>query len=174
MYPEENFSKNRFFIYEELVRENFHFLIERYGFKIFNIKMLQGQYILIRYLSENVFVDLYYSSPGFELDFCLGRVGIDEQPEGNNITSSDIVLMNEYERYARYKLYSAHSYENLAKGLPKLANLLESHGDEFLKGNFQCYEEVLLKKKEILINGPMIKRSNRQKKQHLQLLFHLI
>src|SRR5690606_30370495 len=89
----------------------------------------------------------YYGSPGFELDFNIGRVGIEDKPGHEGFTSGDVVLLGDNEKWTGYKLYSAHSYENLRKCLPKLAELLKTCGASCLKGDSSAYEKMLFERK---------------------------
>lgn len=141
------FPEDRFVVYEKLAKVNFAFLTEKYGFRLSNIEKMDGRYIVLQYLSERVFVNLYYGSPSFELDFIIGRIGIEDKPDNEGFTSGDLVSLGDNEKWASYKLYSAHSYENLYKCLPKLAELLESFGASCLKGDASPYEKMLFEKK---------------------------
>ena len=141
------FPEDRFSVYEKLVKSNFDFLAEDYGFELSNIERAGNGYIALKYLSEKVFVNLYYGSPGFELDFYIGRVGIEDKPDKEGFTSNDLTCLSDDLRWVDYKLYSAYSYENLVKCLPKLADLLKVCGVDCLKGDPSSYEKILFEKK---------------------------
>ncbi|MBL4907259.1 MAG: hypothetical protein JKX94_07400 [Sneathiella sp.] len=142
-----DFPEDRFVVYENLVKSSFAFLVEGYGFEISNIERIGNSYIALKYLSNKVFVNLYYSSPRFELDFYIGRVGIEDKPDKDGFTSNDLLFLSDDARWIDYKLYSAHSYENLRKCLPMLAELLKVCGANCLKGESSVYEKALFEKK---------------------------
>lgn len=144
------FPEDRFVIYQKIAKINFSFLTEKYGFKLSNIEKVDGRYIALKYLSERVFVNLNYSAPSFELDFNVGRVGIEDKSKNQAITSSDLVLFCDNEKWIDYKLYSAHSYENLYKCLPKLAEILKSCGERCLEGDSPTYDKMLFEKKTMV------------------------
>jgi len=146
MENENIFPEDRFVVYEKLAKANFNFLTEYYGFQLSNIEKIDDRYISLKYLSGKVFFNLYYGSPGFDLDFNIGRVGIDDKHDNKGFTSGDLVLLGDNVKWESYKLYSAHSYENLRKGLPKLADLLKEFGDSLLKGNSSFYEKIIFEK----------------------------
>jgi len=141
-----DFSEDRFIIYEKLVKSHFAFLIEDYGFKLSDIER-GNNYIGLKYLSEIVFVNLYYGSPSFELDFYIGRVGTEDKVDKDGFTSGDLLFFCDDTRWSDYRLYSAHSYENLRNCLPKLADLLKVCGAYCLRGESSCYEKILFEKK---------------------------
>ena len=58
-----------------------------------------------------------------------------------------MVFLCDDAKWIDYKLYSAHSYENLCKCLPKLAEILKSCGATCLKGDTSLYEKILFDKK---------------------------
>jgi hypothetical protein len=147
MENQAGFLEDRFVVYEKLVKINFAFLTEDYGLRLSNIEKADGRYITLNYLSERVFFNLYYGPPSFELDFNIGRVGIEDKPDNEGFTSGDLICFSDDKRWAGYKLYSAHSYENLHKSLPKLAELLKVCGASCLKGDALPYEKVLFEKK---------------------------
>ena len=141
------FPEDRFSVYEKLVQSNFQFLVEDYGFELSEIEQRGSGYIALKYLSEEVFVSFYYGSPGFELDFSIGRVGIEDKSDNEGFTSNDLIFLSDDARWLDYKLYSAHSYENLVKCLPKLAALLKICGANCLKGDPSSYDKILFEKK---------------------------
>jgi len=141
-----DFPEDRFIVYEKLVKSNFAFLIEDNGFKLSDIER-GNSYVALKYLSERVFVNLYYGSPSFELDFYIGRVGIEDKVDKAGFTSDDLLCLSDDTRWSDYKLYSAHSYENLRKCLPKLAELLKVCGASCLRDESSSYEKVLFEKK---------------------------
>lgn len=147
MENQTSFPEDRFVVYEKLAKSNLVFLTEKYGFRLSNIEKIDGRYIVLKYLSERVFVNFYYGSPSFELDFSIGRIGIEDKPDNDGFTSGDLVFLCDDAKWADYKLYSAHSYENLCKCLPKLAKLLESCGASCLGGDSLPYEKMLFEKK---------------------------
>lgn len=147
MENQASFPEDRFIVYEKLAKTNFAFLTEKYGFRLSDIEKVDGRYIALKYLSERVFFNLYYGSPGFELDFNIGRVGIEDKPGHEGFTSGDVVLLGDNEKWTGYKLYSAHSYENLRKCLPKLSELLKTCGASCLKGDSSAYEKMLFERK---------------------------
>lgn len=141
-----DFPEDRFIVYEKLARSNFAFLIENYEFKLSDIER-GNNYIALKYLSEGVFVNFYYGSPSFELDFYIGRVGIEDKLDKEGFTSGDLLFFSDDARWSNYKLYSAHSYKNLCKCLPKLAQLLKICGADCLTGESAAYEKMLFEKK---------------------------
>jgi len=147
MVDRTDFPEDRFVVYEKLVKSNFSFLIENYGFKLSNIERSGDSCIALKYLSERLFFNLHYGSPGFELDFFIGRIGFEDKPNKDGFTSGDLLFLSDDVRWKNYKLYSAHSYENLCKCLPKLAELLKSYGVGCLKGDAPTYEKILFEKK---------------------------
>ena len=136
-----NFPENRFEIFETLIKVNFLFLIELYNFKLTKVKKQESHCISARYQSEDVFVEIYYGAPSFELDFIFGREDIE-----NHFTSQDLTLLSD-DDWSNYKLYSAHSYENLTACIPRLADLLKSLGRGCLLGNDTDYQKLISKKK---------------------------
>jgi len=143
-----DFAEDRFTIYENLVKNSFSFLEEDYGFKLSEIKRENKSHIVLVFLSENIFVNLYYGAPDFELDFYIGRIGIEDEKDKGEINSNDLISFSAAPESLDYKLYSAHSYENLHKCLPKLAELLRAYGADFLRGKSSIYEKVLFNKKK--------------------------
>ena len=147
MKKKTSFPEDRFVVFEKLAKVNFAFLTEKYGFRLSNINKIDNRYIVLQYISERVFVNFYYASPSFELDFSIGRIDIEDKPDNDGFTSGDLVFLCKDTEWADYKLYSAQSYENLCKCLPKLAKLLESCGGSCLEGDAPSYEKMLFEKK---------------------------
>jgi hypothetical protein len=142
-----DFSEDRFSVYENNVKTSFSFLIEDYGFVLSSIERADNNSITLKYFSEKVFVIFYYGSPGFELDFCVGRISIEDQPDTYGFNSYDLLCLSNDSRWFDYKLYSAHSYENLITCIPKLADLLKVLGSNCLKGDSFYFEKVFFDKK---------------------------
>ncbi|TQV82470.1 hypothetical protein FKG94_06930 [Exilibacterium tricleocarpae] len=141
-----DFPENRFTVYEKLAKGSFAFLVEDYDFKLSDTERESNSYISLKYFSENVFVKLYYGAPDFELDFCIGRAGIGEKQFKDEINSRYLASLGNSSKWTNYKLYSAHSYENLCRCLPKLAELLRTCGAGFLRGESSAYEKALFEK----------------------------
>lgn len=142
-----DFPEDRFSVYEHIVKNCFAFLVEDYGFELSSIERVANSYIALKYLSEKVFVKLYYGSPEFELDFYIGRLGIEDKSEKDGFTSNDLLCLSDDVRWVDYKLYSAYSFENLRTCLPKLAELMKVCGANCLNGESSAYENVLFEKK---------------------------
>jgi hypothetical protein len=147
MYNQTDFQKDRFSVYEDLVRDNFSFLEEIYGFE-FSSSEKGGEYIIIKYLSKTVFLNLYYGSPGFELDFYIGRLGIEDKLGKQSFTSGDLLYLEGCKNWSGYSIYSAHSYNNLRECLPRLASLLKECGKACLQGDPAAYEKMLFEQKK--------------------------
>lgn len=143
------FPENRFSIYEMMAKESFKFLTEKYGFRLAKVEKVEGKYIVLHYLSETVFLNLFYGSPSYELDFSFGRIGKSGKPKNESFSSSDLASVC-YGEDRGYRLFSANSYENLLKCVPKLADLLKGYGGGFLEGNSQSYEKILFETKQKL------------------------
>lgn len=141
------FQEDRFVVYENLITQSFSFLIEDYGFEISNIEKINDNFIVLKYLSDKVFINFCYGAPAFELDFCFGRVGIEDKSNRDGFTSHDLLFLSDDPRWEGYKLYSAYSYENLRTCLPHLAELLKVCGVDCLKGEPSSYEKILFEKK---------------------------
>lgn len=138
-----NFPEDRLIVYKKLVENNFSFLVEDYGFKLSDIEKKGNEHIVIKYVSRKVFINFYYGPPGFELDFYIGRLGVEDQLDRHSFTSGDLLYLGSYEKWTDYKVYSGCSYDNLRTCLPKLAGLLKECGDDCLKGKFFVYEKIL-------------------------------
>lgn len=147
MEHQTDFPEDRFVVYEKIAKANFAFLTEKYEFRLSNIEKIDGRYIVLQYLSKKVFVNFYYGSPSFELDFSIGRIGIEDKPDNDGFTSGDMVFLSDDAKWVGYKLYSAYTYENLCRCLPKLAELIKSCGVSCLKGDALSYERMLFEKK---------------------------
>ena len=139
-----NFPEDRLIVYKKLVENAFSFLVEDYGFKLSGIKRKCNEHIAIKYVSRTVFINFYYGPPGFELDFYIGRLGVEDQPSRHSFTSGDLLYLGSYGKWTDYKVYSGYSYDNLRTCLPKLAELLKECGDDCLKGKSFAYEKILL------------------------------
>lgn len=148
MQTKGSFLKYRFVTYEELVKMHFAFLVKDYELEFFKTQTVDDKYIVIKFFSKKVFVDFYYGAPSFQLDFCVGRLGIEDKPGKHGFTSFDLLCLENEDRYKDYKLDSAHSYDNLRKGVPKLAETLRLYGKGCLVGNTSTYEKLVFERKK--------------------------
>ncbi len=148
MKKETDVFEDRFIVYEKLARENFGFLVEIFGFKLAPVEKSDDGYIALKYLSERVFINLIYGPPEFELDFYIGRRGIEDQPDKHSFTSGDLLYLEGCEKWVGYSVYSAHSHDNLRNCLPKLANLLKDCGKPCLRGDSSAFDKMLSERKK--------------------------
>lgn len=144
MQSVDDFSKNRFDMYENLTKKHFAFLVEDHGFSISKIHKVADQSIFIEYKSDKVFVRLHYGVPDFELDFFVGRIDIDSV----GFNSSDLIAVYDAINSSNYRVYAANSYNNLLTCLPKLADVLKSIHPECLEGKTSFYENMRLDKQK--------------------------
>jgi hypothetical protein len=148
MEKSKDFLQDRFAVFEKIARKQFSFLEKDYGFKLLPIERSSDSYIGLRYVSDRVFVNLYYGLPSYELDFYFGRLGIEDQPDTHSFTSGDLLYLGGCEKWSGYSIYSAHSYDNLRKCLPKLASLLCECGKACLQGENAAYEQMTFERKK--------------------------
>lgn len=146
------FEAKRYKVFEHLCRKHFSFLIGRYNFSLENVEEFEGKGVVIRYGSKKVFVYLPYFSPSFELYFTFGLKGKHDRENVIPMNSGDLVLLDKCSNYKNYAAFSATSFENLEKCLPKLAELLGNCGSEYLLGNYQAYKELERKRDVDRIN----------------------
>ena len=143
MNKDNDFKEDRLIVYERLVRQNFRFLEDEYGF-ILTSKEVHNEHIVISYMSETVFVNLYYGPPGFELELSFGRRGIDDLPGSTSYGMGDLARLDEAKgrHWESRVTFQANSFHNLCRCLPKLARLLKTYGGACLKGESATYEEM--------------------------------
>ena len=143
-----DFPEDRFVVYEKLAKEHFGFLEREYSFTLSRIDRKERVYTCLRYRSERVYVNLYYSVPGFELDFSFGRIGIDDAKGNYSFESHHLLYVDTCPAWSSYSGFSATSYTNLCKCLPKLASFLEECGAACLRGEAQAYVKMYVRRRE--------------------------
>lgn len=150
MKEQDNFIKNRFAIYENLIKKHFNFLKIEYDFKIETVEIVEGQYVYIEYISKSVFITFCYGVPDLDLSFNFGRIGIEDKQSEPQFSASDLLYLDCCKELTGNYLYSAHSYENLCIGVKKLSFLLKKCGVKILKGIDTEYEEIIRLQKKAL------------------------
>lgn len=139
-----DFSCDRFDLYEKLVKKNFTFLVKEYGFSITQVRKSNDSSISIEYATSDVFVRFNYGAPSFELDFYIGRVNIDLV----GFNSSDLVATFSKSSLSEYKLFAANTQNNLLSCLPRLAAIFKELGMQLLRGEQSYFEKVDLEKQK--------------------------
>ena len=140
---EKKFQENRFEIFEKLVRKHFSFLEKDFGFKFLSAERSDDACVVIKYISNKVFLNFFYGHPGYELDVSFGRVGIEDQPNANSFRTGDLLYLDGNKNWLDYQVYSAYSYDNLVAGLPKLASFLKECGRKVFLGDSNVYLKML-------------------------------
>jgi len=92
-------NNHNYALFEEEVKTHFHFLVHDYHFWLSKVEQT-GYVKYIRFESENIFVNLYYGPPAYEVEVAFGRIGIDDVrgidgvPVTYSFSTGDLVLLD--------------------------------------------------------------------------------
>ena len=85
-------TQNNYAVFKETVKNNFSFLVQKYGFRLDQIERT-GYAMVIRYESPSVYVSLIYGPPAYEPEMAFGRIGIDDVLGNQGFHPGDLVLL---------------------------------------------------------------------------------
>ena len=86
-------------LFADGVKTHFYFLVQDYHYRLSEVKQT-GYVKFIRFESKDIFVNLYYGPPAYEVEIAFGRIGIDDVrgidgvPVTYSFSMNDLVLLH--------------------------------------------------------------------------------
>ena len=121
--------------FTEQVLSSFGFLIKEYGFRV-----AKSDPTFVRYESSIVFVNIYHGRTSYELGFEVGRLddgsGQEEQPYS-------LSMIMQHMRKQEQKSFQASTRDRVKELVPKLADLVRTYANSFLKGDVATFRELM-------------------------------
>jgi hypothetical protein len=160
-----NTTDGRIDVFEKIVLEQFSFLEINYQFKPPIIQRWEDhQGSAIKYTSDKVFVHLSYWTFGSELNSYFGRIGIEDQKNGSDLSFAEIWTLEDLKNEIEVPSYCAYSKENIEVCVQKLGKFLEKYGHTYLTGDEETYNLLYQRRQERDEAGEKISKINDIKK----------
>lgn len=120
--------------FTDCVLRSFDSLISEYGFQCVRVEKNR-----VRFESDKVFVKIGYDAfRSYELDCAVGLLS--DKGQKRPMSLMEILRLANAEKKEFYTIIQASTPERLEKHVPRLADLLERYGREFLLGKHEIFD----------------------------------
>jgi len=119
--------------FADAVAASFHFLTDRFGFKI-----VRRAPTFVRYESSHIFVNIYHGRSSYEIGLEVGLRGDPLQEE--KFTLGDI--LEAVAAPQRYSFLQASTQDRVAKYVRRLADLALAHGEPVFGGDKEVFAKL--------------------------------
>jgi hypothetical protein len=140
----------RLSLHAQLVKQEFSFLENDFEFHQVPLPQNRMECTGSKFQSSNVFLEMIYGPPGFELDFRIGRNEIEGLGVHPSFSAGELLNLHDDVKNDTYRILMANSLENLKSGVPKLAAYLAKYGRDCLLGSDEAFEKLLAARKNTL------------------------
>lgn len=118
--------------FEEAVKKHFLFLVTDYGFQLSSVQEV-GFVKSIKFESKQVYVNLFYGPPAYELEVSFGRTGIDDLPGAHSFELGDLILLRKC---------STWTWNSNESDVAEYARFLRECGSDCLKGDQLIFAQM--------------------------------
>jgi len=122
--------------FKEAVLASFQFL------RSYDFKPVQEQDTFVRYESESAFVNVYHGRASYEIGVEIGRLDRQEKYGLGYLVSWAGKDAWETEGFGRSTMFQVSTREGVQEFVPKVADLVEKYGDQFLLGTAAFYDKL--------------------------------
>lgn len=130
-------NEHNYVLFEEEVKKHFHFLVEDYQFRLSKIERW-GFVKSIRFESRDVYVNVHYGPPAYEVEMAFGRIGIDDVAGSHSFSPGDLVLLSNNSDWKE----SSQTENRISREVEFFARLLRICGEAALHGEKAMFERL--------------------------------
>jgi hypothetical protein len=123
--------------FEEAVKKHFLYLVTDYGFQLSHIR--QVDFVnSIKFESKEVYVNLFYGPPAYEVEVSFGRRGIDDLPGAHSFQPGDLTLLGRCPTWT----WNSNESDKLRGSVAGYAQFLRECGSDCLRGDQLIFAEM--------------------------------
>jgi hypothetical protein len=123
--------------FEKEVKKHFLFLVTDYGFQLSSIQQV-GFVKSIKFESKEVYVNLFYGPPAYEVEVSFGRKGIDDLPGAYSFQPGDLILLGRCPTWP----WNSNESDKLRGSVAVYARFLRECGSDCLKGDQLIFAQM--------------------------------